>query len=151
MAHISAWNSVCNHRIMPCPLFKPHPNNPTPVSLLVLERSLYQNRPFALSVLKRFCHLYLSQNLTVNGLWYEYGGIAMSAPICRTGSCCTFWHFLYHDWNLCICVSTASCMLVHKPLLGHLPPLSQEVKGSIHRRCSGRPHRPCDSQCGQSL
>ena len=50
MEYDSAWKVVCNQRLKLCPLFEPHLYTPTPVSLLVLDLSVYQTRPPLLSV-----------------------------------------------------------------------------------------------------
>ena len=69
MAYVLAWNAVVwIPRLKLCPLLEPHFYTPLPV-LLVSDPSVYQTMPAVTSALNLTCHLHLSRNLTVNGLW----------------------------------------------------------------------------------
>jgi hypothetical protein len=47
-----------------------------------------------MSGLNPFCHSQLPRNLTVNGLWYAYLGVTLSALIGGIGSSSMFQDFL---------------------------------------------------------
>jgi len=70
-----------------------------------------------LSGLNPFCHSHLSDNLTVNGLWYAYLIVRLSAYVCRMGSC-----FIFQDcvaWPKFVALGyIASCPLLCRSLLG---------------------------------
>jgi len=70
-------------------LLELHFYTPLPV-LLVLDPSVYQTGPTLISALHLFCHLHLSRNFTVSGLWYAYLGNILSVPVCRMDSCSSF-------------------------------------------------------------
>jgi hypothetical protein len=84
-----------------------------------------QTTPPLLSGLNPFCHSHLSGNLTVNGLWYAYLIVSLSACICRMGSC-----FMFRDcpaWPKFVALGyIAGCPLVCRSLLGLLPKSSHE-------------------------
>jgi len=49
---------------------------------LALDLSAYQTRSLIIFGMNPFCHLQLSENLAMIGLWYAYLVITLSDPIC---------------------------------------------------------------------